>query len=36
MRPYEAMTVTAGTKLAANVWLHLYDFRTPHSHGCSP
>ena len=33
---HEARTVTAGLKYAANAWLHLYDFRSPHSIGCVP
>jgi len=33
---HEAMPVTRGIKYAANAWLHLYDFRTPHSNGCAP
>jgi len=33
---HEAKPVLQGEKYAANAWLHLYDFRTPHSHGCVP
>ena len=33
---HEAMPVLAGTKYAANAWLHRYDFRTPHGAGCAP
>ena len=33
---HEARPVTAGLKYAANAWLHLYDFRTPHAQGCVP
>jgi prolyl 4-hydroxylase len=33
---HEALPVTRGVKYAANAWLHLYDFRTPHGQGCAP
>jgi len=33
---HEAIPVETGVKYAANAWLHLYDFRTPHSSGCAP
>mmetsp|Transcript_62118 Transcript_62118/g.138387 ORF Transcript_62118/g.138387 Transcript_62118/m.138387 type:complete len:168 (-) Transcript_62118:441-944(-) len=33
---HEAAPVTAGRKIAANAWLHLYDFRTPHAASCVP
>jgi len=31
---HEARPVVAGTKYAANFWVHLYDFQTYHSLGC--
>ena len=33
---HEALPVIRGVKYAANAWLHLYDFRTPHANGCAP
>jgi len=33
---HEAAPVTAGFKIAANAWLHLFDFRSPHAVGCVP
>jgi hypothetical protein len=32
---HEAMPVLKGQKLAANAWLHLYDFKSPHNVGCA-
>ena len=32
---HEAMPVEAGVKFAANFWLHLYDFQTPHKAACT-
>lgn len=32
---HEAKPVLQGEKFAANVWVHQYDFKTPHSMGCS-
>jgi hypothetical protein len=31
---HEAVPVEEGTKYAANVWVHNYDFRTPATAGC--
>ena len=31
---HEALTVTKGQKLAANMWLHQFDFQTALSAGC--
>lgn len=31
---HEALPTTQDTKLAANYWFHLHDFRTPHKLGC--
>ena len=31
---HEATPVLKGEKYAANLWLHLYDFKTPHRQGC--
>ena len=31
---HEALTVTKGQKLAANMWLHQYDFQNTLAHGC--
>jgi prolyl 4-hydroxylase len=33
---HEARPVVDGVKYAANAWLHLRDFRTPHGAGCAP
>ena len=36
MRMYhEALPVEAGTKFAANGWIHLYDYLGPQSRGCN-
>jgi predicted 2-oxoglutarate/Fe(II)-dependent dioxygenase YbiX len=32
---HEAMPVTKGEKFAANVWLHMYDFKAPFKVGCT-
>lgn len=32
---HEALIVEAGTKFAANGWIHLYDFVGPNSKGCA-
>ena len=32
---HEARPVVRGTKLAANAWIHLNDFRAPHHWGCT-
>ena len=32
---HEALPVERGQKFAANAWLHLYDFKTPHTKGCT-
>ena len=32
---HEALPVTRGTKYAANVWVHLFDFVTPNALGCT-
>ena len=32
---HEALPVEKGQKFAANAWLHLYDFKTPHDKGCT-
>lgn len=32
---HEAKPVFAGTKLAANFWIHQRDFKTPHARGCT-
>ena len=31
---HEAVAVVAGTKFAANYWLHMWDFQQPTRHGC--
>ena len=31
---HEALPVEAGMKYASNVWLHMYDYRTPADAGC--
>ena len=31
---HEAVTVIAGTKFAANYWLHQYEFHAPNERGC--
>lgn len=31
---HQACNVTSGTKEAANLWVHLYDFQTPSHIGC--
>ena len=31
---HESVAVDAGTKFAANYWLHLWDFQEPTQHGC--
>jgi predicted 2-oxoglutarate/Fe(II)-dependent dioxygenase YbiX len=31
---HQACNVTDGTKEAANLWVHLYDFQTPSTMGC--
>ena len=31
---HEALPPTAGRKFSANLWLHMYDFRSPNMHGC--
>lgn len=31
---HEARPVLKGEKMAANFWIHQYDFKTPHSKGC--
>jgi hypothetical protein len=33
---HEALPVEAGVKFAANLWLHLYDFKTPSRAGNCP
>ena len=30
------LLAVAGFKIAANAWLHLFDFRSPHAVGCVP
>lgn len=32
---HEALEVTAGTKFAANGWIHMYDYETPQKKGCT-
>lgn len=32
---HEALPVEEGLKFAANSWLHLRDFKKPHTEGCS-
>ena len=32
---HEAKPVLKGEKMAANFWVHQYDFKTPHSKGCA-
>jgi len=32
---HEALPVTKGEKYGANVWIHQYDFKTPHKTGCT-
>mmetsp|Transcript_13489 Transcript_13489/g.19441 ORF Transcript_13489/g.19441 Transcript_13489/m.19441 type:complete len:132 (+) Transcript_13489:876-1271(+) len=32
---HEAMQVEAGTKFAANGWIHLYDYISPQERGCT-
>ncbi|KAG7344014.1 procollagen-proline dioxygenase [Nitzschia inconspicua] len=32
---HQALPVKAGTKFAANGWIHLYDYQTPQSIGCN-
>ena len=32
---HEALPVTKGEKLGANIWIHNYDFKTPHANGCT-
>ena len=32
---HEARRVVRGTKFAANAWIHMRDFRTPHHWGCT-
>ncbi len=32
---HQALDVEAGVKYAANSWIHLRDFKTPHEEGCS-
>jgi len=32
---HEALEVVQGTKFAANVWIHLYDYMTPFLRGCN-
>jgi len=32
---HEALPVTKGEKFGANFWIHQYDFKTPHSTGCT-
>ena len=32
---HEAIEVSSGTKYSANVWIHLYDFETPHKWRCT-
>lgn len=32
---HQALEVTAGTKFAANGWIHMYDYMTPQANGCS-
>lgn len=32
---HEAKPVLKGEKMAANFWIHQYDFKTPHSKGCA-
>ena len=31
---HEARPVLKGQKMAANFWIHQYDFKTPHKQGC--
>ena len=31
----QALPVEAGVKFGANLWIHQYDFRTPHKSGCT-
>ena len=31
---HESVAVVAGTKFAANYWLHMWDFQQPTRHGC--
>lgn len=31
---HEAKPVLKGEKIAANFWIHQYDFKTPHQYGC--
>jgi len=33
---HEAVTVEAGVKYAANLWIHLYDFKSPSRAGECP
>ena len=32
---HEALPVEAGVKFGANLWIHQYDFKTPHAAGCT-
>jgi len=32
---HEALPVTKGEKFGANIWIHQYDFKTPHRTGCT-
>jgi prolyl 4-hydroxylase len=32
---HQALEVTAGTKFAANGWIHMYDYETPQKIGCT-
>ena len=32
---HEALPVVAGTKFAANGWIHMYDYVAPQSRGCT-
>lgn len=32
---HQALEVEAGTKFAANGWIHMYDYITPQSAGCT-
>lgn len=32
---HQALPVEAGTKFAANGWIHLFDYQTPQATGCN-
>lgn len=32
---HQALEVEAGTKHAANAWIHMYDYVTPQTKGCN-